>query len=130
MKKCMKIILNFSYLNTTFIKKQKFSDADLNYGGFSVDNADHMLEIGEVSMLQWHGRTVAGDDIHYHPVGGLCYVCVCVSVCVYVSVCVCLCLCVCLCVHLCMCVCMCVCLCTRMHVCVYVCVCVCACVCV
>ena len=44
----LKAIFNFSYLNTTFIRKQKFSDADLNYGGFSVDNVDHMLEIGEV----------------------------------------------------------------------------------
>ena len=47
----LKALFHFSYLNTTFIKKQKFSDADLNYGGFSVDNVDHMLEIGEVSWL-------------------------------------------------------------------------------
>ena len=47
----LKALFHFSYLNTTFIKKQKFSDADLNYGGFSVDNAEHMLEIGEVSWL-------------------------------------------------------------------------------
>lgn len=40
-----------SYLNTTFIKKQKFSDADLNYGGFAVEFNDQMLEIGEVRSL-------------------------------------------------------------------------------
>lgn len=39
-----------SYLNTTFIKKQKYSDADLNYGGFTVELTDQMLEIGEVGI--------------------------------------------------------------------------------
>nr|KAG5689796.1 hypothetical protein BaRGS_007074 [Batillaria attramentaria] len=38
----------YGYLNTTFIKKLKFTDADLNYGGFAVEMTDHMLEIGEV----------------------------------------------------------------------------------
>jgi hypothetical protein len=38
-------------LNTTFIKKQKYSDADLNYGGFSMEFTDQMLEIGEVQKL-------------------------------------------------------------------------------
>lgn len=42
---------NFShrYLNTTYIKKQKYTDADLSYGGISTDTADQLLEIGEVS---------------------------------------------------------------------------------
>lgn len=37
------------YLNTTYIKKQKYTDADLSYGGISTDTADQLLEIGEVS---------------------------------------------------------------------------------
>ena len=37
------------YLNSQFIKKQKYSDADLNYGGFGIELAEQMLEIGEVS---------------------------------------------------------------------------------
>ena len=43
--------LLFRYLNTQFIKKQKFSDADLNYGGFGIELSEHMLEIGEVSTV-------------------------------------------------------------------------------
>lgn len=38
----------FRYLNTQYIKKQKFSDADINYGGFGVELNEQMLEIGEV----------------------------------------------------------------------------------
>ena len=38
-----------SYLNTQFIRKQKFSDADINYGGFGIELSEQMLEIGEVS---------------------------------------------------------------------------------
>ncbi|KAK7110117.1 cullin-2-like [Littorina saxatilis] len=48
----------YGYLNTTFIKKQKFSDADLNYGGFSVDNTDHMLEIGELALDIWRKHMI------------------------------------------------------------------------
>ncbi|KAJ8313728.1 hypothetical protein KUTeg_008289 [Tegillarca granosa] len=41
------------YLNTTFIKKQKYSEADLSYGGFSVEQSDQMLEIGELALDTW-----------------------------------------------------------------------------
>ncbi len=39
----------FRYLNIQFIKKQKYSEADLTYGGFGIDISEQMLEIGEVS---------------------------------------------------------------------------------
>lgn len=42
-------IFSHRYLNTTYIKKQKYTDADLSYGGISTDTADQLLEIGEVS---------------------------------------------------------------------------------
>ena len=45
---CTFLLFFFRYLNTTFIKKQKYSEADLSYGGFSVESADQKLEIGEV----------------------------------------------------------------------------------
>ena len=38
-----------SYLNNSYIKKQKYSEADVNYGVFPVD-ADCLLEIGEVIL--------------------------------------------------------------------------------
>ena len=39
-----------SYLNTQYIKKQKYTDADINYGGFGhLDLSEQMLEIGEVN---------------------------------------------------------------------------------
>ncbi|XP_050388623.1 cullin-2 [Patella vulgata] len=43
----------YGYLNTTFIKKQKYSEADLNYGGFAIDVVDQMLEIGELALDIW-----------------------------------------------------------------------------
>ncbi|CAC5381571.1 CUL2 [Mytilus coruscus] len=45
--------LLYGYLNTTFIKKQKYSEADLSYGGFSVESADQKLEIGELALDTW-----------------------------------------------------------------------------
>jgi len=43
----------FSYLNAQHIKKKKFTDADINYGGFGhLDLSEQMLEIGEVSRSQ------------------------------------------------------------------------------
>ena len=44
----MSFVTFFRYLNTQYIKKQKFSDADINYGGFGVELNEQMLEIGEV----------------------------------------------------------------------------------
>ncbi|XP_041365909.1 cullin-2-like [Gigantopelta aegis] len=43
----------YGYLNSTYIKKQKVSDADLNYGGFALESLDHMLEIGELALDTW-----------------------------------------------------------------------------
>jgi len=38
----------FSYLNSQYIKKQKISEADMNYGGFTIDTNEQLMEIGEV----------------------------------------------------------------------------------
>ncbi|KAK3587967.1 hypothetical protein CHS0354_014484 [Potamilus streckersoni] len=43
----------YGYLNSTFIKKQKYTDADLNYGGFNSELCDQMLEIGELALDTW-----------------------------------------------------------------------------
>ncbi|XP_061185924.1 cullin-2-like [Saccostrea echinata] len=43
----------YGYLNTTYIKKQKYTDADLSYGGISTDTADQLLEIGELALDTW-----------------------------------------------------------------------------
>lgn len=45
--------LLFGYLNTTFVKKQKHSEADLNYGAMGIEN-DQVLEIGELALDVWH----------------------------------------------------------------------------
>ena len=47
---CTCMCFHSSYLNNTYIKKQKYSDADMQYGVFPVD-ADCLLEIGEVSCM-------------------------------------------------------------------------------
>jgi len=38
----------FRYLNTQYIQKQKVNEADISYGGFSVELSEQMYEIGEV----------------------------------------------------------------------------------
>lgn len=43
----------FGYLNTTYIKKQKLSDADLAYGPFNYETNDQKLEIGELCLDIW-----------------------------------------------------------------------------
>jgi len=43
----------YGYLNSQFIKKQKFSDADINYGGFGIEITEQMLEIGELALDTW-----------------------------------------------------------------------------
>lgn len=48
------------YLNTTYIKKQKYTDADLSYGGISTDTADQLLEIGEVSRSKKFKKSIRG----------------------------------------------------------------------
>lgn len=42
----------YRYLNIIYIKKQKYIDVDLSYGGISIDIVDQLLEIGEVSRLK------------------------------------------------------------------------------
>lgn len=42
----------YGYLNNSYIKKQKYSEADVNYGVFPVD-ADCLLEIGELAKEIW-----------------------------------------------------------------------------
>ncbi|KAK2174734.1 hypothetical protein NP493_780g00005 [Ridgeia piscesae] len=42
-----------NYLNAQFIKKQKYSEADINYGGFGFDHTEQMLEIGELALDTW-----------------------------------------------------------------------------
>lgn len=41
----------FRYLNTQFIKKNKLTEADLQYGYGGVDMNEPLMEIGEVSTF-------------------------------------------------------------------------------
>lgn len=41
------------YLNTQHIKKQKLSEADLNYGNVNLEIQEQMLEIGELGLDIW-----------------------------------------------------------------------------
>lgn len=43
----------YSYLNTQHIKKQKLSEADLNYGALGLELHEQMLEIGELGLDLW-----------------------------------------------------------------------------
>ncbi|XP_023933316.1 cullin-2 [Lingula anatina] len=45
----------YGYLNSQFIKKQKYTDADLHYGSINLDMmiAEQMLEIGELALDIW-----------------------------------------------------------------------------
>lgn len=47
--------LFFRYLNTQFIKKNKLTEADLQYGYGGVDMNEPLMEIGEVgnSLSYW-----------------------------------------------------------------------------
>lgn len=42
------VTMMFRYLNTQYIQKQKVNEADISYGGFSVELSEQMYEIGEV----------------------------------------------------------------------------------
>ena len=44
----------YRYLNTQYIQKQKVNEADISYGGFSVELSEQMYEIGEVRTLQFY----------------------------------------------------------------------------
>ena len=35
-------------MNTQYINKKKYSEADINYGGFIMDTSENLMEIGEV----------------------------------------------------------------------------------
>jgi len=50
-----KLILDilFRYLNNQHIRKQKISDAELNYGSLSLDHNETMKEIGELGLEIW-----------------------------------------------------------------------------
>ena len=41
------------YLNNQHIRKQKISDAELNYGSLSLDHTETMKEIGELGLEIW-----------------------------------------------------------------------------
>lgn len=43
----------YGYLNTHYIKKQKVSEADMNYGGFMFDANEQMVEVGELALESW-----------------------------------------------------------------------------
>lgn len=60
------MLITFSprYLNTTYIKKQKYTDADLSYGGISTDTADQLLEIGEVSRSKKVQKVNKGSQVN------------------------------------------------------------------
>lgn len=42
----------YRYLNTQFIKKNKLTEADLQYGYGGVDMNEPLMEIGEVSIFE------------------------------------------------------------------------------
>ena len=41
------------YLNNQHIRKQKITDAELNYGSLSLDHTETMKEIGELGLEIW-----------------------------------------------------------------------------
>ena len=41
------------YLNNQHIKKQKMSEAELNYGSLSIEHSEQMKEIGELGLDTW-----------------------------------------------------------------------------
>ncbi|XP_074658807.1 cullin-2-like [Tubulanus polymorphus] len=43
----------YGYLNTQFIKKQKYSEAHSLYGNFGIELSEQMLEIGELALDTW-----------------------------------------------------------------------------
>merc|ERR1711983_698040 len=48
----------YSYLNNQHIKKQKISEAELNYGSLVIDHADAMKEIGELGLDIWRRQMI------------------------------------------------------------------------
>lgn len=50
--------LLYGYLNSQYIKKQKISEADMNYGGFTIDTNEQLMEIGELALETWKRTAV------------------------------------------------------------------------
>ena len=50
--------LLFSYLNNQHIRKQKISEAELNYGSLVIDHAETMKEIGELGLDIWRRQMI------------------------------------------------------------------------
>lgn len=48
----------YSYLNVQHIRKQKLSDADMNYGCVGLELNEHMLEIGELGLNLWKEKMI------------------------------------------------------------------------
>ncbi len=48
----------YSYLNNQHIRKQKISEAELNYGCLVIDHAETMKEIGELGLDIWRRQMV------------------------------------------------------------------------
>ena len=47
------LIYLIRYLNNQHIRKQKITDAELNYGSLSLDHTETMKEIGELGLEIW-----------------------------------------------------------------------------
>jgi hypothetical protein len=41
-----------SYLNTQYVKKNVFNDADLQFGTSNIDSTEHIMDIGEVNKYK------------------------------------------------------------------------------
>ena len=52
----------YSYLNNQHIRKQKISEAELNYGSLVIDHAETMKEIGELGLDIWRRQMIGKTD--------------------------------------------------------------------
>lgn len=43
----------FIYLNTQYVKKNVFNDADVQFGSSTIDSSDHIMDIGEMALDCW-----------------------------------------------------------------------------
>jgi hypothetical protein len=48
----------YSYLNNQHIRKQKISEAELNYGSLVIDHSETMKEIGELGLDIWRRQMI------------------------------------------------------------------------
>ena len=65
----------YSYLNNQHIRKQKFSEAELNYGSLSLDHTETMKEIGELGLDIWRRQMIEPlqKDLVRLLLEGICY---------------------------------------------------------